>query len=101
MVFQFNPKLGLYRIYTGGMSSSLSAADASELAVEKILAFMQDEDLEMIYAIRRRGLDYGPINQVFELVRVHPSLSVTVIHDMNDRDAWHIKTSKATVPANT
>ncbi|MBY0585795.1 hypothetical protein K2X85_01390 [bacterium] len=94
LVFQFNPKLGLYRIYTGGITPLLSSQEASDLAVEQILAFMRRNDLEMVYAIRRKGLDYGPINEVFELVKSHPSLSVTVVHEMNDRDAWHIRASR-------
>lgn len=91
LVFQFNPKLGLYRIYTGGISQALPPSEAARVSVEKILDFMADNKLEMVYAIRRKGLDYGPINEVFELVKSNPALSVTVIHEMNDRDAWHIR----------
>lgn len=82
-------------VLTAGFTGSLSARQALDLAVAELVKYMCRNKLRFVRALRREGLDHGPLNDAFDLAQSHPDLRVRELSREGRHVLWEVAPAAA------
>lgn len=87
----FNPRLRRWRVWTGGFEGPISPCECCQLGMDRLRDIMDHHNIESVYTIRRFGLDYQPLDDVYHCVRAAIGYELRVEHRLADCEVWDLR----------
>ncbi len=93
--FEFIAKRERYQLYNVGFLGALEPAEALDLTIERCMAFVQEHEIDSIFALRPKNMDHPGIEAFHRLVPFHPRVAATLRHDSPRLMMWDLAPPEA------